>query len=112
MIITNKHNLPEPLYRAIARDVQPREGFSITDLIQPPRMTQLSRRHWDEIEEDASDRIWLVLGSSVHYILAHSMQGACTEPAPLRKVGVPYRIDCGTKSVDTCGVLAHQEGGT
>ena len=73
MIITNKHNLPEPLYRAIARDVQPRTGFSITDVIQPPRMTQLTRRHWDEIKEDASDRIWVLLGSSIHYILSHAM---------------------------------------
>ena len=26
-------------------------------------------KHWDELEEDASDRLWALLGTSVHYIL-------------------------------------------
>ena len=38
-------------------------------MIQPPRITQLTRRHWDEIEIDASDRIWVLLGSAIHVIL-------------------------------------------
>lgn len=69
MIITNKHNLPETLVKAITHDLKPRRGFSVTDLIGPPRIVQLSRRHFDELEEDAVERIWLLLGSAVHYIL-------------------------------------------
>ncbi|NCN42725.1 hypothetical protein GW916_15940, partial [bacterium] len=69
MKITNQFNLPEPLVKAITWDSHPRTGFSVTDLIQPPRITQLTRRRWDEIEIDASERIWLLLGSAVHYIL-------------------------------------------
>lgn len=69
MKITNRFSLPEPLVRAITWDIHPRSGFSVTDLIQPPRITQLMRRHWDELEMDASERIWLLLGSAVHYIL-------------------------------------------
>jgi hypothetical protein len=63
--------LPEPLVKAVTWDMNPRTGFSVTDLIQPPRITQLTRRHWDEIEIDASDRIWVLLGSAIHYILEH-----------------------------------------
>ena len=72
MKITNKHCLPEPLVQAITWDLRKREGFSVTDLINPPRITQLQRRHWDELEEDASDRIWVLLGSAIHYVLAKS----------------------------------------
>ena len=70
MIITNKHALPAPLVRAITFDQQKREGFTVTNLINSPRITQLQRRRWDEIAEDASERIWPLLGSAVHYILA------------------------------------------
>lgn len=69
MKITNKYNLPETLYKAVAFDMKPRTGYSVTDLISPPCIVQLTRRHWEEIEEDISERIWLLLGSAVHYIL-------------------------------------------
>lgn len=72
MKIINRFNLPEPLVKAITWDSHPRSGFSVTDLIQPPRITQLTRRHWDEIEIDASDRIWVLLGSAIHYVLDKS----------------------------------------
>jgi acid stress-induced BolA-like protein IbaG/YrbA len=32
---------------------------------------QLRRRHWDEIEEDASDMVWSLFGSALHNILQH-----------------------------------------
>jgi hypothetical protein len=72
MKITNRFSLPEPLLKAVTWDIHPRTGFSVTDLIQPPRITQLTRRHWDEIEIDASDRIWVLLGSAIHYVLDKS----------------------------------------
>lgn len=70
MIITNKYNLPEPLVKAVTWDLKPRTGFSVTDIISPPRITQLTRRHWDEITMDASERIWVLIGQAVHYILS------------------------------------------
>lgn len=69
MKVTNKHNLPEPLVKAVTWGLKPRTGFSVTDLIQPPRVTQLTRRHWDELEVDASERIWVLIGSAIHYVL-------------------------------------------
>ena len=73
MNLTNLHNLPAPLVAAIANDsYQPgtqRADISTTRLIAPPQMVELERRHRDEITEDASDRIWSLLGQSVHTIL-------------------------------------------
>lgn len=70
MRITNTHGLPAPLVRAITRDYYHQPGhISATGLIQPPRIRVLMQRHFDEIEEDAAGRIWLLLGSAVHEIL-------------------------------------------
>jgi hypothetical protein len=82
MNITNKRALPEPLIKAIEHDLQPRTGFSVTDLINPPRMTQLERRHWDSLTEDAAERVWVLLGSSIHAILEKAeIPGASQEVA-------------------------------
>ncbi|GMW01501.1 MAG: hypothetical protein AMXMBFR84_26380 [Candidatus Hydrogenedentota bacterium] len=72
MIITNKHNLPEPLYDVLSRGAN-RERHThqigVTDLIKPPLVRKLELAHWNEITEDASDRVWAVMGQSVHRIL-------------------------------------------
>ena len=70
MKILNQYNLPESLLRAISYDEHKGEGYSITELISPPRILQLRKRHAEEIKVDASERIWLLLGNAVHYILA------------------------------------------
>jgi hypothetical protein len=73
MKITNNFNLPGPLYRALASEGYdaPKEKFdmSVTSLISAPRKIELKRRHPDEITEDASGRVWSLLGNSIHYIL-------------------------------------------
>jgi len=70
MTLTNKYNLPRPLVSAIENDLYKKVGdISVTELILPPRIRQLQIRHRDEITEDYSDRIWMLLGSSVHAIL-------------------------------------------
>ncbi len=58
----------------------PRPWGTWPDLIRPPRITILSRRHWDEIEEDISDWVWALLGKAVHAILeAAEPDNALTE---------------------------------
>lgn len=70
MRITNRHNLPEAIVRAVAETRRPvPERFSATHLVGPPLIRQLLIKHWDELEEDASDRLWLLLGKSIHAIL-------------------------------------------
>jgi hypothetical protein len=71
--ITNRANLPTPMYNALAHDGYVGGGdTSSTKLIGPPRIATLRKFHEDEIVEDASDRIWSLMGKAVHYILATS----------------------------------------
>lgn len=70
MKLSNIYNLPEALVNAIKYDCHRKQGqYSVTELISPPRIVQLTRRHDAELEEDVSDRIWLLLGKAVHYVL-------------------------------------------
>lgn len=70
MKITNVHNLPIPLFEALVHDPYERVGdISITGLIRPPLMRQLELRFPDQIVEDAADRIYRLLGQSVHAVI-------------------------------------------
>lgn len=71
MKITNHNNLPLPLVSAVEGfERKQRAGdISVTELIGPPLIRILKRDHWDEIEEDAADRMWMLLGSAVHQVL-------------------------------------------
>lgn len=69
MILTNKYNLPEPIYKAVTAHKHKQGTYSVTEILNPPRIVHLSRRHFDDMEEDVSDRIWALLGTSVHAIL-------------------------------------------
>lgn len=71
MKLTNRLGLPEPLVEAIRNDGYHRGGadYSVTQLLEPPRKVWLERYYADDLEEDASDRIWSLLGQAVHTIL-------------------------------------------
>ena len=75
MKITNNNNLPQPLFDAIckvnAKYSKGNADYSTTQLIDSPRISQLRKQHWDEIEEDASDMIWRFFGSVGHEIIAN-----------------------------------------
>jgi hypothetical protein len=78
--LTNNYNLPQSLVSALSADWYTQHGhISVTGLIQPPRLRQLMLRYGDDIEEDVSDKIWMLLGSAVHDVLeradtTHSLQ--------------------------------------
>lgn len=86
MTITNNFGLPEPMYRALAHDGYTagtkKSDISVTSLIGPPKINQLKRRHSEEITEDASDRVWSLLGQSVHKVL--ELAGGETEQTERR----------------------------
>lgn len=76
--ITNKFSLPEALVNAChGFDKSYRHGrgdtkISVTQLINPPLIRRLIEEHFEDLEEDVSDRIWSILGSAVHAVLQHS----------------------------------------
>lgn len=71
MKLTNNLGLPESLVAAVSFSDHDRAGcdYTITELIGPPRQAVLKRQHWDTLEEDASERLWLLLGSAGHEVL-------------------------------------------
>jgi len=78
MKITNTNNLPTPFVSAVSQEYtfEPNE-YRVTSLLKGIRETILERRHSDEIEQDVSDMLWLVLGSAVHGILENAQEKDC-----------------------------------
>ena len=71
MKITNNQNLPEAIVRAVTNDPYDGQGsdISATRLLQPPRINVLTKRHYDDLEEDVADRIHSLVGQSVHHVI-------------------------------------------
>ena len=75
MLITNNFSLPAPLVRAVTfGERKHRPGYiSVTEAIKPPKMRTLEIEHAAEITEDASDRLFALMGSAVHSVLERAM---------------------------------------
>ncbi len=70
MIITNKQNLPQAFVDMAQRDYEVAPGeYRVTSLLKGTREVMLERRHYDKIEQDVSDMIWLLFGTAVHSVL-------------------------------------------
>lgn len=48
--------------------------FSITELQSPARIKALEKIHAGELKEEASDRVWALLGTTMHGLLESSME--------------------------------------
>jgi len=74
--ITNAHHLPESILAALHRPTYSKGDahISCTELLNSPRIVQLKRKHWDDIEQDASEMVWQLFGSAIHHILEHGKQ--------------------------------------
>jgi len=75
----NKYSLPEyienSIYAPFALNLQ---RFGITSLIEPPLIRTLRAEHWFEIEEDISDKLWIVHGNALDSLLKKNSQwGLC-----------------------------------
>lgn len=79
--LTNRAELPQAIVDAVANDGYSRgqSDISVTGLLRPPRLAVLEERHAHEIVEDASDRIWSLLGQSIHTILERANRTAIAE---------------------------------
>jgi hypothetical protein len=82
MEITNNYNLPEQIVRAVTFSTRPPQDcvISVTELIGPAWIRYLRRKHWQELSEDASERLWALLGQSVHYVVEqHELDNSIAE---------------------------------
>jgi hypothetical protein len=101
MKITNKLDLPDGFMKAVApnggTERHNAEGcLSATTLIQGVKQIILTDRHWDELEDDVSDRIWAIFGQAVHSLMESEGENDFTEQEMSYKVGditVTGRID-------------------
>lgn len=73
MKLTNKFSLPQTIINVISRPeyTKGKANFSVTELLNSPRIVQLKRKHWNSLEEDASDMVWSLFGSAIHKVLEH-----------------------------------------
>ncbi len=73
MKITNRYNLPEAIVQAIKHNWysghKEHRFASVTELLKPTKQFILNKRHYKEIVQDASDMIWMLLGSAIHKVL-------------------------------------------
>ena len=71
MKLTNKYNLPkvfERFDRANAHD-KGDSTYSVTTLIDSPRIAKLRDEHYSEISRDISDQLFAILGTATHKVL-------------------------------------------
>jgi len=73
MKLTNRNNLPEVFVNLLTRSTysKGKAHLSATELLNSPQIVQLRRKHWDDIEEDVSDKIFALFGTAMHAILEH-----------------------------------------
>lgn len=74
MKLTNRLGLPQPIVDAVKNDGYTRgdADISVTELLDPPMLRALKVKHEEELEEDVSDRIFSLLGQTMHGILERS----------------------------------------
>jgi hypothetical protein len=74
MKITNKFNVPETLVALATRDYysKGKSDYSVTEIISPPRIQRLRRTYFEEIEQDVSDMLWMLLGTALHVVAERS----------------------------------------
>lgn len=74
MKITNKYGLPESMFNFALKDTYDagKSNITVTQLIDSPRVVALRKKHWDDIEEDVSDRLWALMGRALHHVMEFS----------------------------------------
>jgi hypothetical protein len=97
MEITNKQNLPAGLVKAVTTEKHNEPGcVSATTLLKGVKEIVLSERHWEELEDDVSDRVWAIFGTAVHALLEHEGENDFTEQKmsyPVGDITITGRLD-------------------
>lgn len=98
MVLSNELNLPQALVDAC--DVSPHNApdtVSATTLKSGVREILLTKRHWEELTDDVSNRIWQLFGTAVHALLEKESANTFVEEKFEKQVGkykVTGRLDC------------------
>jgi len=80
MKMKNRFKLPASIVQALSLDTYEKEGdYSVTELIGPPRIHQIIKRNYDDIEIEVSENLWKMLGSLVHDLIARMFIRVQTE---------------------------------
>lgn len=80
MKFTNKTGIKsQALLDALCYDAydlteKPDNVFSCTEVIGAPKIAALKRRHWNEMTVDASDRLWTMTGTAMHYVVESTIK--------------------------------------
>jgi hypothetical protein len=71
MKLTNKYNLPQTFVNVLNRPTytKGKAHLSATEIINSPRIVQLKKIHWDNLEEDVADKVWAIFGTAIHAVL-------------------------------------------
>ncbi len=92
MKIVDTFGLPDGLLAAIRNDqynvgekLEGTEGiYSPSSLNTPPQVRQLTREHYDELEEEAVTRVWSMFGTAIHNEIERATTGSDDEIAEER----------------------------
>ena len=82
MKITNIHNLPDEIVKTITSNNYNKglkTDYSITELLKPPQIVMLEKRHHQELEEDVSEGVWMLMGNIAHKLLEEQGKGISEE---------------------------------
>lgn len=79
--LTNKLNLPRPIVEAMTNDPYDAadSDYTATSLLQPARMRRLQQMFPDDCVEDVSDRMYSLIGQSLHVILERAANALSEE---------------------------------
>ncbi|MDA3813709.1 MAG: hypothetical protein PF570_05585 [Candidatus Cloacimonetes bacterium] len=77
MKITNKNGIPAPIFRSISKNWyggagEKKQFCSVTQLLKSAKIFVLEKRYARELQEEASDLIWALMGSAMHKVLEKS----------------------------------------
>lgn len=77
-MLTNKLNLPLPLYEAIAADPYSNDGadISVTGLLKPTQQWVLEKRHRKDLQVEASSRLWATYGQLMSLLLERTVKSS------------------------------------
>jgi hypothetical protein len=72
MILTNRLGLPDIYCQAVeifeSDYDRGKSDYTATQLLRPVRISVLLKKHWEDVEEDVSDRLWSLAGQTGHLI--------------------------------------------